>query len=125
MRRYDLGLFLSVEPEVGGSKPPAVPFDTARSGHAAEVLRGPHPAPVDPVLQRPHPGAFRLEPSARGDGVTFAGRDESEVAPLRAPGFSGLAARAPAQILGERRTGAHGKDARLFARRLDKRGAVA
>ena len=88
---------------------------------AVGVLVHPHPAPVDPVLQRPEPGALGLEPAARRDRVAFAGGDQREMTALRPPGLRrGACAR-------RRRLSASGGPARtaidagLLARRLDQR----
>src|SRR5262249_60391884 len=59
--------------------------------HAIYVLVHPHPAPIDPVLPPPNPGAFHLEWAARGDSVTLTGRDEREMSPLWAPRLEPLA----------------------------------
>ena len=93
--------------------------------HRAGVLVHPHPSAVDPVLQRPDPGALGLEPAARCDGVTLAGRDQREKVALRTPRLHRLAARVPAKIGGERRTGAHRNDAGFLARRRNESGAIA
>ena len=61
----------------------------------------------------------------RGDRITLAGRDQGQVAPLRPPRPGALAAGAPAQVVGQRRSGPHRIDAGLLPRRLDQRRAIA
>ena len=68
------------------------------------------------------PSALRT--AARRDRVALAGRDQRQMRVLRLPVAQRRAQRAPAQIVGERRPGAHREHARLGARRGEA-GAVA
>ena len=83
-----------------------------------------HEAPIDPVLDAPHPATFDRPIRARRHGVLVTGTDQTEKVCLRCkrPGF--LAEHRAAQVVRERRTLAHRKHAGLGARPVDDRRDV-
>jgi hypothetical protein len=84
-----------------------------------------HPAPIDDVLQGPHPGAFGHERAARRDGVALPSADQREVLPLRTPSSHRPATGASAQVRGKWWPGPHREYAGFLPWVFDQRRTVA
>ena len=69
------------------SRPP--PRQRSLVPHRRKLLVLPHPAPVDPVLDAPHPAPFEREPAPGRDRVPVPARDEGEGERLRSIGAEG------------------------------------
>ena len=63
-------------------------------GHFRQFAVAAHPAPIDPLLEPPQPGAVGGEWPARGDGTPVSSADQRQPAPLRH--------RTPGSFAGER-----------------------
>ena len=101
------------------------PLRRSLDPHCRKLLVLPHPAPVDPVLDPPHPAPFERETAPGRDRVPVPARDEGEGEGLRPIGSEGAPGRKAQEVLGKHRTLADRVDAGLRQRAGIERGDVA
>ena len=115
-------------PPLAPSSPPAAAAPPGAEGlprHRRKLLVLAHPAPVDPVLEAPHPAPLDRESAIGRYRVAVAARDEGEGEGLRPIGPKGASGREPGEVLGEHRTLADRVDPRFREPARVERGGVA